>query len=342
MRTIELRDKDVLMIDQTLLPNKLKVIRCRSAEEVARAIEGMKIRGAPALAAAAAMGLAVTALRSRAKDKAALMKELESAAKRIGKTRPTAVNLFVGLERAISAARNAQGLEAARKAVASEAQRVAEEDIEVNRAIGRNGAKLLKSGDTVMTHCNAGSLATVDYGTAEGVFRAAWESGKKIKVIAKETRPLLQGARLTAWELKRDGIPVKVIVDSAAGYLISRGDIDAVVVGADRIVANGDTANKIGTYPLALVAKEHGVPFYVAAPLSTIDMKIKSGEDIPIEFRDQEEVAVWGAKRYVPKGVEVLNPAFDVTPARLITAIITEKGVVKPDNLKSFFHELKN
>ncbi len=342
MRTIELRGKDVLMIDQTLLPNELKVIRCRSAEEVARAIEGMKIRGAPALAAAAAMGLAVTALRSRARDKASLMEELERASERIAKTRPTAVNLFVGLERAMSAASDAKDVGAAKKSVASEAQRAAEEDIEVNRAIGRNGAKLLKNGDTVMTHCNAGSLATVDYGTAEGVFRAAWEAGKKIKVIARETRPLLQGARLTAWELKRDGIPVKVIVDSAAGHLMAHGQIDVVVVGADRIVANGDTANKIGTYPLALVAKEHGVPFYVAAPLSTIDMKTKSGKEIPIEFRDQEEVAVWGTKRYVPKGVEVLNPAFDVTPAKLITAIITEKGVVKPNDLKSLFVKRKN
>jgi methylthioribose-1-phosphate isomerase len=337
MRTIKLRGKEVLLIDQTLLPHELKIIKCYNAEDVAKAIKKMQIRGAPVLAAAAAMGLALTAIRSRAKSKVQLLRELKAAARRIGDTRPTAVNLFVGLNRALSAAGKARTLEDAKEAVVCEAQRIAEEDIRVNRAIGKNGAKLLKDGYTILTHCNAGALATVDYGTALGVIRATKEAGKRIKVIATETRPLLQGARLTAWELKRCGVPVKVVVDSAAGHLMSQGLMDAVVVGADRIAANGDTANKIGTYTLALLAKEHNVPFYVAAPTSTIDLSIRSGKEIPIEYRSQEEVAFVGRGRLLPRGVEALNPAFDVTPARLITAIITEKGVIKPGNLASIF-----
>ena len=335
MRTIELRGSCVVLVDQTLLPNKLKFIRCPDAEGVARAIEKMQVRGAPALAAAAAMGLAVTALHSRAKTKSQLLAELERAAERIGKTRPTAVNLFVGLRRALSAARKAKDAEAVKKAVVREANLVAEEDIEANKKIGKNGAKLLKSGDVVLTHCNAGALATVDFGTALGVIRAAWRAGKRIKVIAKETRPLLQGARLTAWELNREGIPVTVVADSAVGHLMAGGELDVVVVGADRIAVNGDTANKIGTYTVAILAHEHGVPFYVAAPTSTIDMSIRSGKDIPIEYRSPDEVTTIGGKRLVPKGVKALNPAFDVTPARLITAIITEKGVFKPSELKT-------
>jgi methylthioribose-1-phosphate isomerase len=285
------------------------------------------------------MGLAVTALRSRAKDKAQLMRELKSAMKRITKTRPTAINLFVGLKRVLSAVEGMQDVGEIRKAALREAQRIAEEDIEINRAIGRNGAKLLKSGDTVLTHCNAGALATVGYGTALGVIRAATEAGKRIEVLVTETRPLLQGARLTAWELKRERIPVRVIVDSAVGHLMSRGRIDVVIVGSDRIASNGDAANKIGTYSLALLAKEHGIPFYIAAPTSTIDMRIKSGTEIPIEYRGPEEVAFIGPRRSIPRGVGVLNPAFDVTPARLITAIITERGTVKPAELKSLFEK---
>ncbi|MEW6221849.1 MAG: S-methyl-5-thioribose-1-phosphate isomerase [Candidatus Hadarchaeota archaeon] len=335
VRTIELKGADVILVDQTLLPHKLKFIRCTNAEGVAQAIEKLQVRGAPALAAAAAMGIAVTALRSRAKTKPALMSELELAAKRIGKTRPTAVNLFVGIRRALSAARKYSDVESMKKAVVKEANLIAEEDIKTNKKLGENGAKLLKSGATVLTHCNAGALATVDFGTALGVIRAAKRAGKKLKVMATETRPLHQGARLTAWELKREGIPVTVIVDSSVGHFMDRGGINAAIVGADRIAANGDAANKIGTYNIAVLAREHHIPFYVAAPTSTIDMKIRRGKDIPIEYRSPEEVTSVGGRRIAPSGVNALNPAFDVTPARLITAIITEQGVFKPDQLKS-------
>lgn len=337
MRTIELRGNEVLLIDQTQLPLRLVRVRCRKAEEVAAAIEKMKIRGAPALAAAAAMALAITALRSRARSKGQLMRELERAGRRIGRTRPTAVNLFVGLERTLAAARSANDVEGIRKAVVREAEAIAEEDVKVNRKIGENGAALLDDGDVVLTHCNAGSLATVDYGTALGVIRAAHSAGKKIKVIATETRPLLQGARLTAWELSRERIPVRVVTDGMVGYLMAKGMVDKVVVGADRIAANGDAANKIGTYSIAVLAKEHGVPFYIAAPTSTVDLKVKTGAEIPIEERRPEEVIYFHGVRVVPKGVKVFNPAFDVTPARYITAFITERGVVKPGELSKLF-----
>jgi len=337
LRTIELRGNEVLLIDQTLLPSKLVTVRCRSAEDVARAIELLQVRGAPALASAAAMALAITALRSKAKTTASLMRELDSAGKRIGRTRPTAVNLFVGLERALGAARVATDLESVRKAVVREAKDIADEDVAVNKKMGENGARLVKDGDVVLTHCNAGALATAGYGTALGVIRAAHGRGKKITVIATETRPLLQGARLTAWELKRDGIPVTVITDNMVGHVMSTRKVNAVIVGADRIVANGDTANKIGTYSIAVLAKEHGVPFYVAAPTSTIDMRLKSGEEIPIEERSPEEVIFIRGVRVVPKGVKVFNPSFDVTPARYIKAIITERGVVKPGEVGKLF-----
>lgn len=337
MRTIELRGDEVILIDQTQLPLRLVRIKCRSAEEVAEAIEQMKIRGAPALAAAAAMALAITAVKSRARTKGQLLRELERAGRRIGRTRPTAVNLFVGLERALAAARSAADVEDVRKAVVREAEAIAEEDVKVNRKIGENGAVLMEDGDVVLTHCNAGSLATVDYGTALGVIRAAHSSGKKIEVIATETRPLLQGARLTAWELSREGIPVRVVTDGMVGYLMAKGMIDKVVVGADRIAANGDAANKIGTYSIAVLAKEHRIPFYIAAPTSTVDLKVKTGAEIPIEERRPEEVIFFRGVRVVPKGVKVFNPAFDITPARYITAFITERGVVKPGELSKLF-----
>ena len=337
MRTVKLQGRNVVLIDQTALPHKLKLVRCRNAEEVARAIERMQVRGAPALAVTAAMALAVTALRSKAGTKAELLRDLRRAAKRIERTRPTAVNLFVGLKRSLDAAEKVPDIKSARMAVVGEARRMAEEDIEVNKKLGDNGSKLLKDGDVVLTHCNAGALAAVDYGTALGVIRSAWRKGKRVSVIVTETRPLLQGARLTAWELKREGIPITVIVDSAAGHLMARGEIDAVLVGADRIAANGDTANKIGTYPIAVLAKEHRVPFYVIAPTSSIDMSLRTGREIPIEHRGAEEIAVIGRTRMVPKGVKVLNPAFDVTPAHLITAIVTERGTVKPGELRSLF-----
>ena len=337
MRTIELRGKEVLLIDQTALPERLRIIRCRGPEDVAEAIREMRIRGAPVLGAAAGMALALTAMRSRARTRSGLLRDLKRSSRIIEKTRPTAVNLFVGLRRVMRAAMGAEDLEGTRRAVIEEALRMAEEDVEVNMRIGRNGARLLRDGDVVMTHCNAGALATVDYGTALGVIRSAWKEGKRVRVIACETRPLLQGARLTAWELKRDGIPVTVITDNMAGSIMRSEKISAVIVGADRIASNGDTANKIGTYSLAVLASAHRVPFYVAAPTSTIDMSISTGEDIPIEHRSPDEVIFIGRKRLVPEGVPVRNPAFDVTPASLISAIITEKGVVRPDRLKELF-----
>ena len=337
MRTIELRGKSVVLVDQTRLPQELRLVRCRSAEEVARAIECMQIRGAPVLAAAVAMALAVTALRSKARERAQMLRELEAAAARVRRTRPTGVNLFVGLKRVLYAAHSARDTREIRAAVVREAKRIADEDVEANRQMGKHGARLLKSGDVVLTHCNAGALATVDYGTALGVVRTARRQRKRIRVIATETRPFLQGARLTAWELKREGIPVTVITDNMAGYCFSKKMIDSVLVGADRIAANGDVANKIGTYSIAVLAKEHRVPFYVVAPTSTIDLSVRSGREIPIEQRDANEVIFIGGKRMVPKDVRVLNPAFDITPARLVTAIVTERGVVKPNELKSLF-----
>lgn len=324
----------MVLIDQTLLPHRVRWVRCRSAEDVARAIEEMRIRGAPALAAAGAMGVALAAINYRGKDEGRVMKEMEAAARRIKGTRPTAVNLFVGVNKVLEAARRARGVEKKKEAAAEAALRVAEEDIARNKKIGEVGEKVIKDGDCVLTHCNAGAFATVDYGTALGVIKSAWRRGKKITVIATETRPLLQGARLTAFELKKEGIPFKVVVDGAVGYLMERGEVDVVVVGADRIAANGDTANKIGTYTIATLAKAHGIPFYVAAPVTTIDFSIRDGEEIPIEHRSWKEVAFLGGVRILPKGVEIINPAFDVTPAKLITGIITEKGIFKPGEIK--------
>jgi len=338
MRTLELRGKSLVLIDQTLLPEKLKFIKCNSADSIARAIKEMKVRGAPALGVVAAMALAVTALNSRAKSRGALLRELKRAAKKIRQTRPTAANLFVGLDRVLEVALKTKGgVREVTKAVVAEAQKIADEDVKTNKRMGRNGARLIVDGATVLTHCNAGALACVDYGTALGVIRAAKEQGKRIKVIATETRPLCQGARLTAWELKREGIPVTVITDNMVGYCFSKRFVNAVIVGADRIAANGDVANKIGTYTIAVLAKEHNIPFYVVAPSTTIDMKTSTGDKIPIEFRKPSEVEFVGKKRLVPKGVKVLNPAFDVTPAHLITAIVTERGVVEPTKLKSLF-----
>ncbi len=337
MRTIELRGKSVVLIDQTRLPQELRLVRCRSAEEVARAIERMQVRGAPVLAAAVAMALAVTALRSKARERTQMLRELETVADRMKRTRPTGANLFVGLELVLHAARSARDVREIRAAVVREAKRIADEDVEVNHKMGKNGARLIKNGEVVLTHCNAGALATVDYGTALGVVRAAWRQRKRITVIATETRPFLQGARLTAWELKREGIPVTVITDNMVGYCFSKKMVDLVLVGADRIAANGDVANKIGTYSIAVLAKEHRVPFYVVAPTSTIDLSLRSGREIPIEQRDVNEIISIAGKRVVPRGVKVFNPAFDVTPARLIKAIVTERGIVKPSELKSLF-----
>jgi len=338
MRTLELRGKSLVLIDQTLLPEKLKFIKCDSVDSIARAIKEMKVRGAPALGVAAAMALAVAALNSRAKTKDVLLRELNQAAKKIRRTRPTAANLFVGVDRVLKVALKTKGgVHEVAKAVVAEAQKIAEEDIRTNKNMGKNGARLIKDGATVLTHCNAGALACVDYGTALGVIRAARDRGKRVKVIATETRPICQGARLTAWELKRDGIPVTVITDSMVGHVMKQGLVDLVMVGSDRIAANGDAANKIGTYTVAVLARQHRVPFYVVVPTTSIDMSTPTGDKIQIEHRKPQEVQFIGGKRLVPKGVKVLNPAFDVTPAHLITAIVTERGVVGPSKLKSLF-----
>ncbi len=338
MRTIELRGKSVVMIDQTRLPQELKFVRCNSADDIVRAIKAMQIRGAPALGVAAAMALAVTALRSRARTWESLLHELERAANKVRRTRPTAANLFVGLDRVLEAARAAKGgIREVRDAVVLKVRRIAEEDVETNKRMGEYGASLIKNGDVILTHCNTGALATVDYGTALGAIRTAWAQGKRIKVIVTETRPQLQGARLTAWELKREGIPVTVITDGMAGEVMRRRMVNLVMVGADRITSNGDVVNKIGTYALAVLAKEHGIPFYSVAPTTTIDLSIPSGDRVKIEHRDPREVIFVGKTRLVPKGVAVFNPAFDVTPSRLVTAIVTERGIVRPSELRSLF-----
>ena len=329
---MEWRDGTLIILDQTRLPLEEVWLELTEPGQVAEAIKNMRVRGAPLLGAVAAFGLALAAVRSRARDPQELLSELEATAELIRSTRPTAVNLFWALDRVLSAAKKAEGgVEAIKAAVVEEAKRIAEEDVEMNKRIGLHGQELVPDGSTVLTHCNAGALATVGYGTALGVIRAAVEAGKKIRVIATETRPLLHGARLTAYELLRDGIPVTLITDNMVGYVMSRGMVDLVVVGADRIVRDG-VFNKIGTYTIAVLAKEHEVPFYVAAPSSTLDLGRSSGE-VVIEERSPDEVTHVGPVRIAPEGVDVLNPAFDFTPMRYVTAIITEDGVFRPDEL---------
>jgi methylthioribose-1-phosphate isomerase len=336
MRPVELQGKSIVLVDQTKLPWKLKLVRCNSVDDIVRAIKTMQIRGAPALGVCSAFALAMVALRSQARTRKNLQRELERAAVKIKRTRPTAVNLFVGLDRVLMAARaSTGGIEEVKGAVVREARRIAEENAEANKKIGEYGAGLIPDGATVLTHCNTGVLACVDHGTALGAIRTAWRRGKRIKVIATETRPLLQGARLTAWELRREGIPVTVITDNMAGELMRRRMVDLVMVGADRIALNGDVVNKIGTYTLAVLARENGIPFYSVAPTSSIDLTIPNGNKIKIEHRDPREVIFVGRTRLMPKGVKVLNPAFDVTPARFVTAIVTEQGIIKPSKLKS-------
>jgi methylthioribose-1-phosphate isomerase len=330
IKTIEWTDEGVVMIDQRLLPTEEVYNVYTTTEQVAEAIRTMVIRGAPALGVAAAMGIAlgVKSLGSK-RD---LDSKFETYCRLIHDTRPTARNLFWGIERMrrVYQECRAENLEAIQSRLIEEARRVHDEDIEINRKLGYFGQQLLSGGMNVLTHCNAGALATAGYGTALGVVRAAIEQGKALHIFADETRPFLQGARLTAWELAKDGIPCTLITDSMAGYFMKAGRIQAVVVGADRIAGNGDTANKIGTYSAAVLAREHGIPFYVAAPLSTVDMTMLSGDEIPIEERDRREVTELAGKALAPEGIGVANPAFDVTPARLITAIITERGVARP------------
>ncbi|MEM2080884.1 MAG: S-methyl-5-thioribose-1-phosphate isomerase [Candidatus Bathyarchaeia archaeon] len=335
MRTIEWQDGTVITIDQTKLPHETVILRIKTVEEMAEAIKNLRIRGAPLLGAAAAFGLALAAFYSKANSRAKLLEDLENSAKFLKSTRPTAVNLFWAADRILSKARSFSGaVEELRELVIQEAQRIANEDAEANRAIGENGAALISDGDVILTHCNAGELATVEYGTALGVVRAAWKQGKKIKVIATETRPLLQGARLTAYELKRDGIPVTLITDNMVGYVMYKRLVNKVIVGADRIVQDA-VFNKIGTFTVAVLAHEHDVPFYVAAPKSTFDLTRKAA-DVVIEERNPDEVTHFGAHRVAARGVEVLNPAFDITPLKYVTAIIHESGVYYQKDFAKF------
>jgi methylthioribose-1-phosphate isomerase len=335
--TVSWKNSSVVLIDQTKLPNKLVHVRCKDYMEVANAIKKLVVRGAPAIGVTAAFGLALAAQASRAKALPELMTDLDTAFKTLRATRPTAVNLFWALERVMEKAKRAKTVEDAKKAVLDEALKMSEEDVEANRHMGANGAKMFRDGDVVLTHCNAGSLATVAYGTALGVIRAARESGKRLSVIATETRPVMQGSRLTAFELQHDGIDVSLIPDTAVGHMMAKGAIKRVIVGADRVLRSGHVFNKIGTYQVAILASRHKVPFYVAAPLSTFDFE-SSPKEVMIEERSVDEVVKVGKKRIAPKGVRIFNPAFDMTPPELITGIITEKGVLKPPfekNLKA-------
>jgi len=329
----------VITPDQTKLPLQEVTLEIKTVEQMAEAIKVLRVRGAPLLGAAAGFGVALAAYHSKAKTKEKLLSELEDAGSIIKRQRPTAVNLFWGVDRVLNKVKSVSGsLEELKATVIEEAQKIADEDAAQNRAIGKNGVVLIEDGDTILTHCNAGELATVEYGTALGVVRAAWEQGKKFKVIADETRPLLQGARLTAYELKRDGIPVTLTTDNMAGYVMSKGLINKVIVGSDRIVQDG-VVNKIGTYSVAVLAHEHGIPFYVAAPKSTFDLAHKSS-DVIIEERKPEEVTYIGSQQIAPDGVNVMNPAFDITPLKYVSAIICETQVYYSKDF-SLFRKLR-
>jgi methylthioribose-1-phosphate isomerase len=331
-KTIAWKDNTIVLLDQRRLPEEEVYLGCRDARAVAEAIKTMAIRGAPAIGIAAAMGIALGAVNITKRDFPSFYTELHAVCETLKQTRPTAVNLRWALERmqGVCEANKKRGVEAIKGLLVAEAIAILEEDIEINKRIGEQGKDLIHDGDTILTHCNAGALATGGYGTALGVIRRAWEEKKRIMVIATETRPLLQGSRLTAWELQREGIPVTLIADSMTGSLMQRGEIDLCIVGADRIACNGDVANKIGTYTMAVLAHEHWIPFYVAAPLSTFDRTIKTGAEIPIEERDASEVTTLWGRRLAPEGLLVRNPAFDITPNRFVGAIITEQGVIKP------------
>ena len=327
LRTVEWKDNTVVMIDQTKLPNQLVFVTYDDYNQVADAIQNLVVRGAPAIGVSGAFGLALAALQSKANTKDQLISDLEKARKILYDTRPTAVNLKWGLDKIMNVAISGSTVEQIKESVINEAKKMAEEDIQINKTMGKYGSVLFDDNDTIMTHCNAGALATVAYGTALGVIRATRESGKNIKVIATETRPIQQGSRLTAFELKHDGFDVSLIPDTAVGYSMANGLVDKVIVGADRIVRTGHVFNKIGTYQVATMAKQHGIPFYVAAPLSTFDMKTDA-KDVIIEMRKGTEVTGIGDKKTAPDDINVINPAFDMTPPELISGIITEKGVV--------------
>ncbi len=331
LQTVAWEAGKVRLIDQTALPEKLTYVDMSDWREVAEAIRAMVVRGAPAIGCTAALGMALGARGIIADSRASFLTRLEGIADTFRASRPTAVNLFWAVDRLLAVAAQTEGNPVDIKdALLSEARRMLTEDIEANRRMGQYGARLMPQSGNVLTHCNAGALATVGYGTALGVIRAAAESGRRIHVYADETRPRLQGMKLTAWELQRDNIPVTIIADNMAGMLMRQGKVDCVIVGADRIAANGDTANKIGTYGLAVLAKHHNIPFYVAAPFSTIDMKLSGGAQIPIEERETVEMTHVEGLRVAPEGVAVLNPSFDVTPGELVTAFITERGILEP------------
>jgi methylthioribose-1-phosphate isomerase len=327
--TVTWRNDRVVMLDQRGLPTEEVYVECDRPEEVAEAIRNMTIRGAPAIGVAAAMGIALGAMRLRVKSIGRFKEEVEGICRMMVETRPTAANLSWAVQRmkAIVHGHEGEGLDELRRSLKSEAMAIREADIEINRRMGHNGKRYIRDGNAILTHCNAGALATAGYGTALGVIRAAHEEGKDLEVYVCETRPQFQGARLTAWELDKEGIPVTLITDGMSGYLMSKGAIHLVIVGADRISANGDVANKIGTYSLAILAKAHGIPFYVAAPFSTFDFSLGTGGEIPIEERDSREVTHPFGQQIAPDGVRVWNPAFDVTPHEYVTAIITERGV---------------
>jgi methylthioribose-1-phosphate isomerase len=339
MKTIEWKDGKVFLIDQRKLPLKYEIINCSTYQEVAEAIKKMKIRGAPAIGVAAAFGMALAAYSSEAGTYGEFIQDMEKARNCLILTRPTAINLFWALKRMMNLINIKKDVDLfkLKDIILQEAENISREDIEINKAMGRYGASLIKDGDNILTHCNAGALATVDHGTALGVIRTAFKEGKKIHVYVDETRPVLQGARLTTWELMQEKIPFTLITDNMAGFLMSQKKVNLIIVGADRIARNGDVVNKIGTYSLSVLARENKVPFYIAAPISTIDISIRSGEEIPIEERDPKEVTQILGKQIAPAGVKVFNPAFDLTPHGYIEAIITEKGIIR----KPFEEDIK-
>jgi methylthioribose-1-phosphate isomerase len=343
LKTIEWKDNSVIMIDQTKLPNILEYVTYTDYNQVANAIRTLVVRGAPAIGVSGAFGLALAALQSDATEKEGLINYLQNAKKILFETRPTAVNLAWGLNKIMEVANQATTVDEIRTNVVEHAKKMAEEDIQINMSMGKNGSELFDNNDTIMTHCNAGALATVGYGTALGVIRATKDSGKNIKVIATETRPVQQGSRLTAFELKHDGIDVSLIPDTAVGYSMANGLVNKTIVGADRILRTGHVYNKIGTYQVATMAKQHNIPFYVAAPLSTFDLK-SNPEDVIIEQRKASEVTGIGDTKTAPDGIDVINPAFDMTPPELISGIITENGIVKPpynESIKKLFEAKK-
>ena len=337
IKTVEYVDGIVRMIDQTRLPVEKVFIDCKTIDDVANAIKTMIIRGAPAIGVSAAMGVSLAAEMIQADNFEKFYTQLEDKCLNLAQSRPTAVNLAWAIERMKSVARESKSLSISelKKKLKQESIDICKEDIESNMAMGSFGQTLINDGSTVLTHCNAGALATAGFGTALGVIRAAVNAGKKIEVLADETRPFLQGARLTVWELMEDNIPVKLITDNMSGFFMKNNQVDVVVVGADRIAGNGDVANKIGTYMVAVLAQKHQIPFYVAAPISTLDLSLNSGEEIPIEQRSEDEVMTLNNKRITPEGASAAHPAFDITPNDLVTAIITDKGIAKPPYITS-------